>query len=387
MKPRVRIYARVLISVVLAMSLLLQLVWVAVNVGDLRDYGSFIAAGKAVEDGDNPYGVYEDTYRTTYANFELDLPNLNPPISVYAFQALAAVDPATGKAVLNAASVLLYAAVIVALVRRYPDKRTPLVLLWALSLAGFWHVIELGQVYVPLLAAVTAAWLLQERQPLLAGVLVGLAIALKPNFAVWPLLLLLSGERRTSLSALGTAAGISAIPLLLDGPQIYRHWLEASTDFGGIEMPGNSAIVAIFARAGLDALGWAASALLVGALAVYALKARASKQELAAAGIVGALLLGPITWSGYSLFALPVLMARPWGGWERASAAFLAFPVFVLLALMPMNGVTWFIVGPVYGWGLLILLGLLGNDAVARVRQPQDVIGSELAEDQRTLAA
>nr|ART40090.1 K409 [uncultured bacterium] len=380
MKPRV------LAASLLVLALLLNLLWVAYSVGDLRDYGSFIAAGEAKSDGDDPYGVYEDTYRTTYQGKDVDLPNLNPPVSVYAFQALAEVNPGLGKGAVVAASIGLYACVIVLLVRRYPDKRTPLVILWAVSLAGFWHTLELGQVYIPLLAAFTGAWLLQDRRPILAGVLLGLTIALKPNFALLPVLLLIGGERRSSLSALATAAAVSALPLLLDGTAIYRQWLDASRDFAGLEMPGNSALVAMFTRTGLVEVGYVVSVALVAALLVYAKRGGATREQLMAAGVIGALLLGPITWSGYTLFALPVLMARRWGNWERTAAALLAVPVPLVLILMPLNTLTAVLIGPLYGWGLLILLGLAARDAWMQRFAAQSMGPATLA-DERALAA
>jgi hypothetical protein len=378
---------RVLAGSLLVFAIALNLLWVAMNVGDLRDYGSFIAAGKAASRGDNPYGVYEDTYETTYNGAQIDLPNLNPPISLYAFEGLSKVDPGLGKGTIVALSAGLYAAVIVMLLRRYPEKRTPLVLIWAVSLAGFWHTLELGQVYIPLLAAMTGAWLLQDRRPLLAGVLLGVVIAIKPNFALLPLLLFIAGDRRLSLSSLATAAGLSAVPLLLDGPSVYRQWQEASRAFAGLEMPGNSSLVAIFARAGVSELGYAASALLVIAMAAFAYRVRPSTEQLFAAGLVGALLLGPITWSGYTLFVLPVLIARPWQRWEPAAAALLAVPVPFVLGIMPLNVLSEVLIGPLYGWGLLILLGLLVRDAWLRRRPAVDYVTVGPADEPEALAA
>jgi hypothetical protein len=381
MKPRV------LAANLLVLAIALNLLWVAVNVGDLRDYGSFIAAGKAASRDDNPYGVYEDTYKTTYDGAEIDLPNLNPPVSLYAFEGLSKVEPGLGKGAVVALSAGLYAGIIAMLARRYPEKRTPLVMLWAVSLAGFWHTLELGQVYIPLLAAVTGAWLLQDRRPILAGVLLGLAVAIKPNFALVPLLLFIAGDRRLSLSSLVTAAGLSAVPLLLEGPAVYRQWLEASRAFAGLEMPGNSSLVAIFARAGVGKLGYVAAALLVIAMAVFAYRMRPSTEQLFGAGLVGALLLGPITWSGYTLFALPVLIARSWRSWEPAAAALLAVPVPFVLGLMPLDVVSAVLIGPLYGWALLILLGLVVRDAWLQSRPATDLPAVHPVDEPEALAA
>jgi hypothetical protein len=386
MKPRSSA-VRAIAATALVLSLLLNLLWVGLNVGDLRDYGSFITAGKAQSDGDNPYGVYEDTYRTTFDGEDIDLPNLNPPVSIYGFQALAEVNPGLGKGAIVTLSAALYAGVIVALMLRYPEKKTPLIALWAVSLAGVWHVLELGQIYIPLLAATTGAWLVQDRRPLLAGVLIGLTIAMKPTFAIWPLLLLLSGERKTSLSALATAASVSAVPLVLDGPGIYRQWLDASSAFTGLEMPANSALIAVFARMGLDEVGIAASIGVVAALVRFAMRSHPTPEQVASAAIIGALLLGPITWSGYSLFVLPVLMARPWQGWEKVAAVLLAVPVPVVLLLMPLNIVTTVLVGPLYGWSLLILFGLVMRDGLRSRPAVESPTPLRTRDDQEAIAA
>lgn len=388
MKTHVLRHARAWLGVLLVLSILVNALWVGLNVGKLRDYGSFIAAGKAVRTGDNPYGTFEDTFRVNYGDFDVDSPNLNPPASIYTFRALALIDPYLGKTMLNLASIAIFGGVLAALFRAYPEKRTPLMLLWAVSLAGFWHAVELGQIYAPLLAATTFAWLLQDRRPLLAGLLIGLTIAIKPNFVVWPLLLLLGGDRRTSLSALAAAAGISIIPLALEGPQVYRQWIEASREFGGLEMPGNSAVVAILARAGLPEAGVVTSVAIVIGLAAWAWRSGASKQELSAMGILGTLMLGPITWAGYSIFALPVLLSRPWGGWERASAAFLAFPFWLLMLLMLLNPVTYVLIGPMYGWGILILFGLVAGDSYRRLRRaPQNAAAPASPDERAAIAA
>jgi hypothetical protein len=359
---------RLAATFLLVLALLLNLLWVAVNVGDLRDYGSFIAAGKAIEDGDNPYGVYEYTYIAHLGGQDIDSPNLNPPASLYAFRLMAEVNPYTGKLLLNIATSISFVLVVLALLRDAGRKLTPGLALWLVSLAGFWHIIELGQIYFPLLAALTCAWIVQDKRPLLAGLLIGLTIAIKPNFAVWPMLLFLAGDRKTSISAFATAAGVSVLPLVSFGTDVYSQWLKASSEFSGGAIPNNASIISIFARAGLTEVGLVASACVLLLAAFWAFVARPSRREAAAAGLVIALALGPITWSGYTLFALPVLLDRSWRGCERAAAATLVVPVPIVLILGIAGTAGNLLVGSVYGWGLLILLGLLARDAIVEVR-------------------
>ena len=56
--------------------------------GALKDFGSFMASGRASAAGLDPHGVYSLTYhvRVPLAGLEVDCPNLNPPISVLIFE-------------------------------------------------------------------------------------------------------------------------------------------------------------------------------------------------------------------------------------------------------------------------------------------------------------
>ena len=76
------------------------------------------------------------------------------------------------------------------------------------------------------LAGVSAWILLERKKEIWAGILIGLVVAMKPNFAVWPALLLLSGTYRPALASIATVAVVSAIPLAVFGPEIYRQWLD-----------------------------------------------------------------------------------------------------------------------------------------------------------------
>src|SRR5438045_2456951 len=77
------------------------------------------------------------------------------------------------------------------LMAAYPDKRNLLVLLAVVSLAGVWHMVWYLQLYAPLILAITCSWLLMRRGNLLiAGVMLGLVVAVKPNFGVVILALL-----------------------------------------------------------------------------------------------------------------------------------------------------------------------------------------------------
>src|SRR5690606_33692620 len=159
---------------------------------------------------------------------------------LYPFSLLPDLDPEDAKAVLNATSALVFAACAVALLRTYPQHRTAPGVLWVLGFGGFWYTLWLGQVYVFLFAAAVGAWLLLQRgeRPVAAGGLIGVLGAVKRHFARWALFLLLAGQRRAGLAALGVAAAISAVPLVLEGPDVYRQWLAAVDAYPRVGLGG-----------------------------------------------------------------------------------------------------------------------------------------------------
>ena len=317
-------YARALTTVLLVVSILIGLAMVLIPNRGLLDFGSFYMAGVVQEKGvDNPYGIYPELAEETGANFGYTddrghSPNLNPPISLYPFRLLADVNPATARTVLNIVSALVFAGCAVALLRAYPEHRNLFGVLWVLGFAGFWYTLALGQLYVLLFALGLGAWLLIEKgtHPLLAGVLMGLLIAVKPNFAVWPLFLLLAGHPRVSLTAIITAAAISAVPLMLEGPVIYQQWLQAAQDYPRLALSLNASLVGETERAGIPVLGYALSATVVAAGAVVMWLVRPTAIKASAWGIVVGLLASPIAWVGYSMLMMPVLLSRRWQALE-----------------------------------------------------------------------
>src|SRR3712207_6811803 len=194
----------------------------------LWDFGSFVASGRAASEGLNPYGIYPLTLRVELPGFESWNPNLNPPISALLFQAFDVADPHVAYQIWRWISVVFYAAAVLLLVSRFSDRlQAVCVALWCFALAGFWDTLFLGQIYLPLVFAGIAAWLLLERGAgLWAGILIGIVVAIKPNFLVWPVLLFLSGHYRPSIVACVTAGIISLIPLVIYGPEVYRQWIE-----------------------------------------------------------------------------------------------------------------------------------------------------------------
>ncbi len=329
----------------------------------LWDFGAFVASGRAAAEGLNPYGVYPPlTPHVVFPGFQAWNPNLNPPISALLFQLFDLAPPEHSLWVWSWISVALYAAAVLLLAQRYaPDWRAIVLVAWAFGLAGFWDTLYLGQIYVPLVLAAVGAWLLLDRdQPIWAGVLIGLVIAMKPNFLVWPVLLFLSGQRLPSLVSVFTAALISAIPLAIYGPEIYRQWLELVVSDGERAFfLTNASISGLAARAGVPFLGTALSAALLLALAAWAWFRRPGIMQVSALGLLAAVLASPLGWIHYTLFLLPVIVAyrQHWAMW--IVAALLVVPVPKILGYFGAEPWLQFTLGSAYGWALVLCLVVL----------------------------
>ena len=334
----------------------------------LYDYGSFILAGQASEKGLNPYGVHEALVEESGLNLGFDnraySPNLNPPVSIFPFRLLASTDPGVSRFGLRAISAVVYVAACLALMRAYPWQRRPLAVLWLIAGAGFWYTLWMGQIYVLLFGTGLGAWLLLEKgqNPVLAGVLIGVTVAVKPNFVLWPLLLLLAGHGRPALWAGITALLISAIPFVVEGPSIYAQWLDAARHYSRGALAANGSLVGTAARLGFEPAGYALAGALTLAGAVYAQRMRPGVKEVSALALIVTLLAGPLTWLGYTLFALPVLMSRRWRGWELAVGTTLVVPAGLTAAS-----------GEVHLAGMLMLGGLVAGDAIRSRRAVAEV--------------
>jgi hypothetical protein len=327
----------------------------------LWDFGSFVASARAAREGLNPYGVYPLTMHVVLPGFDSFNPNLNPPVSALLFRAFDVGDPQVSLRVWWAISVVCYVAAVLLLVARYSVRRAVLVGLPALALAGFWDTLFLGQIYLPLVLAAVGAWLLIERgHGAAAGILIGLVVAMKPNFLVWPVLLLLSRHHRPALVAFAVAAAVSAVPLLAMGPEVYRQWFELiASDRERAAFLTNASLSGLAARASVSAVGLALSAVLLAALAAWALVRRPDALRVSALALLASVFASPIGWIHYTLFLLPVFV-RGWGSRAmRAVVLLLMVPVpFVVdqLGSATLNQLT---VGSVYGWALLLCLAVL----------------------------
>jgi hypothetical protein len=296
----------------------------------LTDFHTFVASGQALSEGANPYAP-ELVPSATVLNRTHYRVNMNPPVTLLAFEPLSHVDPTTAFRLSGLASLVLYALGIGLLWRAYPHSMTPLRFAWLLAYAPLWGTVEQGQIWVLIGLATTLAWLLlRTKHPVWAGLLIGFVVAIKPNFVIWPALLVLTGGSVAAGVALVTAVLLSLAPVVVYGPAVYSQYLalilsEASVWPG---MPGNASLPGLGARIGLPMLGVVASIALI---ALVLLLVRSRRPTLAAASDIGlalSLLASPLAWPPYMVVLLPAFFSRPWTRAMQLAAAVLVLPTW-----------------------------------------------------------
>lgn len=343
-----------------------------VSPGDgLYDFGSLLASGKAAQAGLNPYGIYPPlTFHATAPGLDTWNQNLNPPVSALLTQLFGLAEPHLMFRIWFAINILLYAVAVGLLLRRQSEAPRPVFAIFACSLAGFWETLALGQIHMPLVLAAVVAWLLLERGGTTwAGVLIGLIVAVKPNFAVWPALLLLAGYSRPAVISIVTTAVLSAIPAAVLGLQVYPQWFQVlDRPFESGHFLTNTSLFGFGARAGLPIVGIALSAAVLGAAALWAWMRRGklSTTDVNSVALVVALLASPIAWVHYTIFLLPVLHAKWRLAGVRLAAAGLIIPIPFIVRQLGRDLDVQMTLGSVYGWAMLLLFFMLVRDELRR---------------------
>jgi len=346
---------------------------------DLMDFGSFYASGLKIRNGENPYDpnseyIFEINFSRVGAGGKMM--NLNPPISVIIFEFMSRFDPHQSLIIWQVTSAILYAGIIFLLATTYKQNVRPAIFLWAFTLAGFWHTLVLGQIYILLLLFTVLGWIfLQRGKYVPAGIAIGLVVAIKPNFILWPIFLLFSGYYVTfSLSVLSGLI-VSLIPVIFYGTRIYAQWLEASALHPEtMIMPGNNSILGLTARFDSISTGIVISVILVLILLVLSKRKIHNDMEksehISALGIIASLLASPISWTGYTILLLPIFFSlKKWTVPAMVSAAILSIPFAVVLQLFQSSFVNFVLFGWLYGWGILLLLG----DVVAKTMMTRSI--------------
>lgn len=333
---------------------------------DLMDFGSFYASGLKSQSGENPYDpdseyIFEINFSQVGAGGKMM--NLNPPISVIIFEFLSHFDPHRSLVIWQITSAIIYAGIIFLLTITYRQDSRPMIFLWAFTLAGFWHTLVLGQIYILLLLFIVLGWiLLQKANYVAAGMAIGLVVAIKPNFILWPIFLLFSGYYIVFILSVVCSLVVSLIPVIFYGTKIYTQWLEASALHPEtIIMPGNSSILGLTTRFSNIYIGIAMTVVMVCFLLFWSKRNTSNNMErteyLSALGIIASLLASPISWTGYTILLLPVFFSlKKWTVPVIVSAAILSIPFQIVLQLFQTSFINFVLFGWLYGWGILLLL-------------------------------
>lgn len=359
-----KVVARYSIIFLLICIMVINVAFVLATVNELLDFGSFIAAGINAGAGKDPYDNDSPlVFHVAYEDLGIGgaLPNLNPPISVLFFLPLGYVDPFLAATAWRILSAGLYGLAIGLLWKEIATTQNPLLLLWGFSLAGFWHTIQLGQIYAALFLAFTLALVFENRGKFLtAGILAGFVVAIKPNFLVWILLLAANRKWKIVAPALTSFIVFSAIPAVVFGPEIYHQWLNASSLDGGIlGLPGNNSLPGLTTRLGSPETG-----LSLGILLVLVYGGLVSKKGNALTdnsvhelGIILSLLCSPVSWTGYTIFLAPAYFTRKkWSLTTTVSAVILVVPFIFPLLLFDNSRLNFVFWGWFYGWAILLQL-------------------------------
>ncbi len=308
------------------------------------DLTAFLASGHAIDHGLNPYLPPREL---GWGSDSTGGPNANPPLSLLLFQPLSRHDPLAVARGLFVSSVALYLACLGLIWHRWPgiSLHRPL---WALAMTAPWYTVPIGQIYLLLLPLVLgAAMLLERNHETAAGLLIGALVAVKPNFVLWPALLLLAGYRRQALAAAFSALALSALPLLIYGPDVYRQWLASSEGFMTIKrvLPVDMSLLKMCHLIGLP---WLVLPLGGAALAVAACRAwrrQLSLPHLHALALAVSLLVSPRAWVGYLVLLVPFLLQLRWSPSLRIVALTFVLPsalVWHLVDTQPALGwLTW----------------------------------------------
>ncbi|MGI6379399.1 MAG: glycosyltransferase family 87 protein [Anaerolineae bacterium] len=252
---------------------------------------------------------------------------MNPPTLLPLFSVLARLELETGYRVLQILSLFTIVGALIYLHRTSSDSSF-LRSLWFISVSPVWYSIVLGQIYAFLLfLVIVVSHLTRRRRWRAAGIFMGILVACKPNFAVWPATLLLAGYWQVALAA-GLAAGLCvAVTALVYGPAIYVDWLAITKEYSVlITHCTNVSFHGIAANMGLPLAGWILSVAALCACALWALVTRPEAEQIAAPAIAISILAAPLGWVSYTLFLLPTMATKQWSWRMRIAATILLVP-------------------------------------------------------------
>ncbi|HTZ72253.1 MAG TPA: glycosyltransferase family 87 protein [Acetobacteraceae bacterium] len=311
-------------------------------VSHLHQFGSFWSAGWAANHGLNPYGDYPlvppsfvPGLMPADAGTDPGDINLNPPALLLLFRLLALADPLRALAPWVWGSAALFVLITCYLLRHsvlpVPAWRILCILLMVPVRDTIWR----AQIYALVLVCAALGWVaLKQRRDVVAGLAIGVLVAMKPNFAYWPIYLLLARRRRVALIAAVTVAVLALLPTISEGVGVYAAWLGVVRLDRHWLFTTDISLVGMFHRVGMLAVGQILAGLLavLGGILVYRRRPEAIEASALALGM--GIVAAPLAWSYYTVVLIPALVDDCWGPLTRVAAALLMVPVAVPLTAM-----------------------------------------------------
>lgn len=291
------------------------------------------------------------------------LRNLNPPLLSVLLAPFAALDSLTAYRVFVVLTALLVVGAVLAVARelRLSAPVTVAVVITVLASSPLHGTLVLGQIYPLLLVGLVAGWIAERRgRPVLAAVLYGVVVALKPSLA--PLLLLPAVQRRwvPFRAGIASAAVATVVGVLVAGPGSAVGWLTFALTEGVPDSVDNASFPGLTLRLGLTAYPGLAIglAVLIGTL-VWCGRERDRVDPAGAAPfavIAASLLLSPIAWHNYLMLLFPgvlLMIAVRRGGLAAALLAVTLVPVS-WNAIWPPDAGLYAAVGRSLYWAFLV---------------------------------
>lgn len=277
------------------------------------------------------------THGTDIYETPAKLRNLNPPLLSVLLTPFAALDVVTAYRIFVVLTLLMVIGSVLAVARelRLRPAVTAVVTLAVLASSPLHGTLVLGQIYPLLLVGLVAGWIAQRRgRPVLAAVLFGITVALKPSLA--PVLLLPAVQRQWQPLKAGilAAAGASLVGVLVAGPSSAWNWLRIAFAEGVPDSVDNASLPGLAVRFGLPSVVGMVLGLAVLVGTLWWCGKHRDRVDVAGtalwAVIAAGLLLSPISWHNYLMLLWPgvmVLIVRGRGAVSAAALAVAIIPV------------------------------------------------------------
>jgi hypothetical protein len=291
--------------------------------------GSFWISGWAAAHHLDPYAIYPLTWKFQQTGVLINDINLSPPCMLPVFELLSRLTIPAAIKIWTFASLLQFLGgvglILVALKGKIQKRK----ILWLILSSSVLMTLWLGQDYSMAFFLACLVWLLfQSNRMDASAIVVGIIVAMKPNFGFWPVMLFLAGHRRAAAISTSTAIVLSALPILIYGPSVYLQWLHtAALPVPHFIFPSDISLVGLFSRMGFHTTGIIGAVLVALALLFYVWRARPTQIETAVIAICAGILCAPLAWYYYILIAAPFFAtSKSWGWYETLTAVLLALP-------------------------------------------------------------